>query len=468
MKKILPWLLLLLLLIIIIFCVWTKKDSIHVNSNSHTETALSPVMLEEVRYIDYKITQQNDKSYTLNGNFRDTQQQVLLSDTMNKMDKKLLIKNTATNSMLLGEPALELTNKILPHFMSQYVNGKISYSNQKLKISGTAKSYEAQHEMQRLLNTSILASQDNSSVSAAKPIIYTINKNGDKLHLTGTFNDQGQINRIKEKLPAHTTTDFQLASYHTDKGSLPIVEKILPTFVAKYTNGKIEYSNEKLTISGIVQSGDDLREVASLLHNPPIVVHNHTIIDPAIKKAADLAKQKAQEAERKTQELAEAERKAQELAEAEVASQEAKRKADADAKAKLDLAKAKAKLAKAAELKAKLTSLLQLNNIEFNVNKSTLTDKGQNTVNTLATILKEYTAVHIEIAGHTDSDGSAEYNQKLSQSRVDMVKSKLVAQQIDASRLTAKGYGETKPLVKNTTRENKAKNRRVEINIQGE
>jgi outer membrane protein OmpA-like peptidoglycan-associated protein len=49
-----------------------------------------------------------------------------------------------------------------------------------------------------------------------------------------------------------------------------------------------------------------------------------------------------------------------------------------------------------------------------------------------------------------------------------MVKSKLVAQQIDASRLTAKGYGETKPLVKNTTRENKAKNRRVEINIQGE
>ncbi len=82
--------------------------------------------------------------------------------------------------------------------------------------------------------------------------------------------------------------------------------------------------------------------------------------------------------------------------------------------------------------------------------------------------MREYTTIRIEIAGHTDSDGSEAYNLKLSQSRVDTVKKELISKHIEASRLVAKGYGETKPLVPNTTRANKARNRRVEINILGE
>lgn len=68
-----------------------------------------------------------------------------------------------------------------------------------------------------------------------------------------------------------------------------------------------------------------------------------------------------------------------------------------------------------------------------------------------------------EIGGHTDSDGSAELNNKLSQSRAETVKQQLVNMGIDAARLSTKGYGSTKPIADNSNPENKARNRRVEF-----
>ena len=70
----------------------------------------------------------------------------------------------------------------------------------------------------------------------------------------------------------------------------------------------------------------------------------------------------------------------------------------------------------------------------------------------------------LEISGHTDNTGSKAHNLKLSQGRADAVKTMLVSKYgIDAKRLTAKGYGDTKPVVPNTSDANKAKNRRVEL-----
>ena len=67
----------------------------------------------------------------------------------------------------------------------------------------------------------------------------------------------------------------------------------------------------------------------------------------------------------------------------------------------------------------------------------------------------------VEVQGHTDDVGSAEYNQELSQSRAEAVRSWLVSAGVEASRLTAVGYGRTRPLVPNITEANRAKNRRV-------
>ena len=69
------------------------------------------------------------------------------------------------------------------------------------------------------------------------------------------------------------------------------------------------------------------------------------------------------------------------------------------------------------------------------------------------------------VDGHTDNVGGKAFNQKLSQGRADAVKKYLSDKGIDESRIIAKGYGDTKPVVSNATAQGKQKNRRVEFTI---
>jgi OOP family OmpA-OmpF porin len=71
--------------------------------------------------------------------------------------------------------------------------------------------------------------------------------------------------------------------------------------------------------------------------------------------------------------------------------------------------------------------------------------------------------VVVEVAGHTDSVGSEEYNMGLSDRRANSVKDYLISQGITATRLTARGYGESQPVASNDTDAGRAQNRRVEL-----
>lgn len=101
--------------------------------------------------------------------------------------------------------------------------------------------------------------------------------------------------------------------------------------------------------------------------------------------------------------------------------------------------------------------------ILFEVNKATLKPESMGTLNEIAKMMKQNGDLRFEIGGHTDSDGTATLNNKLSQERAEAVKQQLVSMGIDASRLSTKGYGSSRPVADNNSPENKARNRRVEF-----
>jgi len=102
-------------------------------------------------------------------------------------------------------------------------------------------------------------------------------------------------------------------------------------------------------------------------------------------------------------------------------------------------------------------------NVEFDFDKATIKKGYYKDIDDLVTVMKQYPDVNIEIDGHTDSIGTAAYNKKLSQKRAEAIKKYMVEKGgIAADRLTAKGYGEEKPIASNKTKEGRQKNRRVE------
>ncbi len=104
-----------------------------------------------------------------------------------------------------------------------------------------------------------------------------------------------------------------------------------------------------------------------------------------------------------------------------------------------------------------------IHGIKFDYNKATIKPESMGVINELVKMMKENQNAKFEIQGHTDSDGNDDYNMKLSQQRAEAVKSMLVEMGIEVSRLSAKGYGESKPISDNNTPEGKANNRRVEF-----
>ncbi len=117
------------------------------------------------------------------------------------------------------------------------------------------------------------------------------------------------------------------------------------------------------------------------------------------------------------------------------------------------------------EVQVALNKLLAEKRIEFSTGSAVIAPQSYPVLDQIAELLKKRPNALIEIAGHTDASGNPTANLRLSQARADAVRQYLIQKGIPPARLVSTGYGQTRPLADNATREGRNKNRRVEFNI---
>jgi outer membrane protein OmpA-like peptidoglycan-associated protein len=172
-------------------------------------------------------------------------------------------------------------------------------------------------------------------------------------------------------------------------------------------------------------------------------------------------------------------------------SQAAQAQADADrARAEAEAADARARAAEAnrsandanavlEKLRAQLNSVLatsesarglivNMSDVLFDTARYTLKPGTQISLAKVSGILQAYPGLKVQVEGYTDSVGSDDYNQKLSENRANAVRDFLITQGVQAANITAAGYGKTKPVADNSTSSGRAQNRRVNLVVSGD
>jgi outer membrane protein OmpA-like peptidoglycan-associated protein len=206
----------------------------------------------------------------------------------------------------------------------------------------------------------------------------------------------------------------------------------------------------------------------------------------------ELAKQKAQEeAALSQQQAAQASLQAQQAQLEAERAQAAKAQADAArAQAEAQAAEARANAAQAnksaedanavrEKLKAQLNSVLatsetarglivNMSDVLFDTGKYTLKPTTQISLAKVAGILQAYPGLKVQVEGYTDSVGSDDFNQKLSENRAAAVKDFLISQGVTPANITSQGFGKSDPVADNSTATGRAQNRRVNMVVSGD
>lgn len=109
--------------------------------------------------------------------------------------------------------------------------------------------------------------------------------------------------------------------------------------------------------------------------------------------------------------------------------------------------------------------VIVLRGVHFGVDEARVTTTGQRVLDRVAEELQAHPGIHVEIGGHTDDTGHADYNRKLSEQRAEAVVNYLDYAGVSSERMTSVGYGQDQPAADNATEEGRAQNRRVALRI---
>ncbi len=241
----------------------------------------------------------------------------------------------------------------------------------------------------------------------------------------------------------------------------------------KHRDEKMEITYARAAVEGAEDARiDTLRKKAAERQHDAEVARNE-----AQQQAAQAQIQAAQS-------QAEAERSA--LAKAQADAERARAEADA-ANARAQAAQATAQANKSVEdanavrekLREQLNNVLQtsesarglivnMSDVLFDTGKYTLKQPTQISLAKVAGILQAYPGLKLQVEGYTDSTGSPETNQKLSENRAGAVKDFLITQGVSINNISAAGFGEAKPVADNGTASGRAQNRRVQLVVSGD
>ena len=113
----------------------------------------------------------------------------------------------------------------------------------------------------------------------------------------------------------------------------------------------------------------------------------------------------------------------------------------------------------------KVERTIILDDVLFDFDKSNIKPEAGAILDRLVAFMKENKVKKAALSGHTDNVGTDAYNKKLSERRVNSVKAYVIKKGVEAGRVSGQGFGESKPIADNKTKEGRAKNRRVEIKV---
>ncbi|MEL6298801.1 MAG: OmpA family protein [Pseudomonadota bacterium] len=272
--------------------------------------------------------------------------------------------------------------------------------------------------------------------------------NAQQLTITGEAPDTGAATVIKQRLASSLAEGYS----GTDR---VLVKSDAMIWSEREARQRAKADDERR-----VAAAAEARRQAEARRRAEIAAEEERRREEAARRRAEEARlqaERAAEDERKRR-LAEEERKQRLEAEA--------KRADAEAK-RIEAETARIRAAQDRCQRA-LDSVKSTGKINFELARSDIKRSSYSILNRIADAVINCENVRIDISGHTDSQGTDENNQRLSERRAQAVVAFLVDAGVDRSRLNATGFGESQPLVPNTTSDNRARNRRIEFTVRRE
>jgi outer membrane protein OmpA-like peptidoglycan-associated protein len=291
--------------------------------------------------------------------------------------------------------------------------------------------------------------QPNNLVKVEKDISLKIVKDGPVVRVSGVFPSEEKLQEVLQTLQRAGESVERGAVIIDPKADNPKLFAAIPAIakeLAHFQKGVIEYHQKRISVDGITENPLDKTTIGGVLSaiDKSYSVQNQIIVEEPepVHEVQNKPQKTVPQHEQKT---------------APTKNQAKETQQPAQDQTRLKTQKG--------DLQKELDKALSGKRVEFLYAKNILTPKSKKILDQVAKILKKYPNIPIEIGGHTDSDGTKARNLKLSQRRAEAVKAYLIKKGIAPNRLIAKGYGESRPLVKNDTPAHKQRNRRVEFKV---